>query len=104
MTPMQRLRALWQGLAPGRRRFVTIAVAALVSYTLLGFFVVPLIIKSQIQKRVPLALHRPARLQKARFNPFTLQTTLAGFQLLDRDTTLLFGFDTLVINLSSLSI
>ena len=104
MTPLERLRTVWSGFAPGRRRLVTIAVALVATYVVAGFVLVPAVIKSQIHKQVPKALHRSARLTKARFNPFTLKTTLIGFQLLDRDTTLLFGFDTLVINLSSLSI
>ena len=98
------VRGWWQALAPRWRRVIAIGGAVFGAYVAAGFLVVPAIIKSQVRSKAPELLNRTALLEKARFNPFTLKTTLINFNLRDRDSTPLFAFDTLVVNLSALSI
>jgi len=59
--------------------------ALLILYTLVGFFLIPWIIKSQMLKRLPVALNREVTLEKVRFNPFTLTGQLQQFQIIDPD-------------------
>lgn len=87
-----------------RRRLLVLALSLAVAYGLLGFLLVPWMIKRQIPYRAPLLLHRQATLAKARFNPFSLKTSLIGFDLRDRDGTPLLAFDTLVVNFAVSSI
>ena len=81
------------------------AVAVVAVIALLGFFVVPPIAKSQIEKTVTQALGREATLRAVAFNPFTLKATLSGFRLADREPgRTLLAFDTLEADLSSASL
>jgi hypothetical protein len=79
-------------------------VAAAVLYTLIGFFMVPWIVKSQIEKQSLKILKRQATVEKVRCNPFTLSLTIEGFSLPDRPESVLLGWDRLYANaqLSSL--
>ncbi len=79
-------------------------VAAVVCYALIGFFVVPWIVKSQIEKRSLEILGRQATVEKVSCNPFTLSLTIEGFSLPDRPGSVLLAWDRLYANaeLSSL--
>src|SRR5215510_11843431 len=85
-----------------RGRFWLILVAGiLLVYSLAGFFLVPWILHRQLRTQASVYLHREATLAKARFNPFTLKTTLIGYDLRDLDGSRLLAFDTMVVNLST---
>src|SRR5262252_1538027 len=71
-------RRLWKRIALG-------GVLVLAAYTLIGYFLVPLLIRNQIVSHARTQLHREARMDEVRFNPFTLTTTIKGFVLSDRD-------------------
>ena len=70
---------------PSRRLLLGVAGGLLLLYTLLGFFVVPRIIRSQIVSGAREQLHREAQVGDVRFNPFTLAATVTGLRLRDRD-------------------
>lgn len=53
----------------------------MVLYTIIGFFVVPAVIKSQMLKRLPGLVHREATIEQVKFNPYALSLTLRGFSL-----------------------
>jgi hypothetical protein len=69
---------------PSRRLLLGVAGGLLLLYTLLGFFVVPRIIRSQIVSGAREQLHREAQVGDVRFNPFTLAATVTGLRLRDR--------------------
>ncbi len=81
-----------------RRWRIKAAVAAVALYTVFGFFVVPWIARSQITKLSRTFLHREARVERVRFNPFTLVTDIHGLALDDRDGTKLFGAERVVVD------
>ncbi len=87
-----------------RKVFVLAAIAALVIglYAIIGFFVVPRAVKSQIHEFARENYQREATVGKVRFNPFTLALEIEGFSFPDEDAQPLFGFERLVVN-SSLS-
>ncbi len=96
----ERMEAVLQRALPGRwRRRAQVAAALVLLYAVLGFFLVPALIRRQVVARSAEQLHRPAALARARFNPFTLEARPSGFDLRDRDSTPLAAFDTLVVNL-----
>ncbi len=68
-------------------------VAALALYSLVGFLVVPWIVKGQIEKQSLQILKRQATVEKVRCNPFTLSLTIEGFVLPDRPGSVLLSWD-----------
>ena len=85
-----------------RIRNATIAVLALVvTVAILGFFVVPPVVKSKLESYVAEATGRKATLGKVEFNPFTLRGKFTDFTLADREPDrTLFRFDTLDVDVS----
>jgi len=73
-------------------------VVAVVLYALIGFFVVPPIVKSQIEKQSLKILKRQATVEKVRCNPFALSLTIEGFSLPDRPGSVLLAWDRLYAN------
>ena len=51
---------------------------ALIVYTLIGFLLLPAIIKHQILKRLPAITQRAVAVQQVTLNPFTLTLTIRG--------------------------
>jgi hypothetical protein len=62
------------------RRLVWSAVV-LVVYTIVGFLVLPAVIKSQLIKRLPEFTKRQVAIQEVKLNPFALSYTMRGFSL-----------------------
>lgn len=93
-------RAQW--LNPRRKRFW--AVVAVLLYTLLGFFVVPLVVKNSIINLIQDDFARSAKIRKVEFNPYILSLRVQGFELDDSDGVSLAAFDEFYVNfqLSSL--
>ncbi|MCK5914721.1 MAG: DUF748 domain-containing protein, partial [Deltaproteobacteria bacterium] len=63
----------------------------LLVYTLSGFFLLPKLLKSQVEKRSPELLQRQVTIAKVQFNPFTLRLMVDGFVVHgsgDKDTFL----------------
>jgi hypothetical protein len=73
-------------------------VAVVVLYALIGFFVVPWIVKGQIERRSLELLGRQATVEKVRCNPFTLSLTIEGLSLPDRPGSVLLSWDRLYAN------
>ena len=57
------------------------AGVVLVVYTIVGFLVLPMIIKSQLEKRLPEFTKRQVSIQEVKLNPFALSYTMRGFSL-----------------------
>ena len=91
----------------GSRKLVswsTAAVAAIVIYGLVGFFLVPVVAKKIIVDFARERTGREVTVEEVRCNPFTLSLTVRGFSIPDRPGTTLISFDELYANaqLSSL--
>jgi hypothetical protein len=86
---------------PRRRRLLGGLLALLGTYALLGFLVLPAILKAQLPRRLSLLLNRTVTLERVRTNPFTLSATLDGFRILDRDGQALLGWDRLYVNVDA---
>jgi hypothetical protein len=72
------------------RTWAAIAAGLLALYAMIGFFVVPLIARSQIVSLARSKLHREASVARVKFNPFTLAAVVEGLDLADRDGAPLF--------------
>ncbi len=62
-----------------------IGIGAIALYTITGFFVVPPVLKAQLEKRLSLELGRTVTVGKVRCNPFTLSLMLADFDIRLKD-------------------
>ncbi|MDB6067502.1 MAG: hypothetical protein JWR26_3710 [Pedosphaera sp.] len=71
---------------------------ALVLYTLVGFFLVPAIIKWQMLKRLPDLTKRQVAIQQVKCNPFVLSLTIRGFSLKESNGDVFNSFDELYVN------
>ncbi len=77
---------VWWNKIPARtRRWSTRLVIAFVVYSLLGFFVVPAILKWQLVKRLPAITKRTAEIRQVRMNPWTLSLAIRGLALKEPD-------------------
>jgi uncharacterized protein involved in outer membrane biogenesis len=93
-------------LPPARLKTLAIwSGVALALFTLIGFFVVPPILKSVLTDKLSEALHRKVEIAEIRVNPFALSVTVSGFKVLERDGKGPFvSFEELYLNLESTSI
>jgi hypothetical protein len=80
------------------------AAAIYLVYALLGYFVLPPIIKSQLLKRLPAATKRQATIRQVKFNPLVLSLTIRGLSLNEPDGSVFAAWEELYVNfqLSSL--
>jgi uncharacterized protein involved in outer membrane biogenesis len=81
------------------RRHLVISVAALLLYTLVGFVVVPLLVRWYVPRYVERDLHCQAVLDKVRVNPFFLTFEINGFSLKQVDGSPLVAFEKLFVDL-----
>jgi hypothetical protein len=90
-----------------RRLLLWIALPALVLvllYTLLGFFLVPRLIRSGVHDFVTKNYHRDAALGDVRFNPYTLRLDVRDFALPDANGQQMLSFRHLLVDLTVASV
>ncbi|HEX2854568.1 MAG TPA: DUF748 domain-containing protein [Opitutaceae bacterium] len=81
------------------RRRGLVAFTLLALYTVTGFFILPPIVRSQLEKRLSAELGRRVTVEKLRLNPFTLSVTVENFAIREQDgTTLFLGWQQLYAN------
>src|SRR5258705_10551607 len=68
-----------------RRRILVWTAGVLLVYTIVGFLVLPHVIRAIAVKRLSKELDRPVTIQKVRLNPSTLSATVRGLLIKDRD-------------------
>ncbi len=83
-----------------RRRLVILSIIVFLAlgYTAAGFWGVPLLARSQLQKFAEMTLHRQLSLGIVQFNPFTFELQVADFALKEKDGTPITGFRHLYVN------
>ena len=85
-------------------RIAILVFALLLVYTLVGFFLVPYLIKAYGIPAVAEKLQRPVLVKEVEFNPFKLALRLTGFEIRERDDAPLIGFDEFFVNLRVVSL
>ena len=75
-----------------------ICVAAIVIYTLAGFFLAPYLVKRQLTAYASETLGRRMSVEKLRFNPYALTLDVSGLALKEPDGSPIFSFDRLFVN------
>jgi len=85
-------------------RLAIVAFASIFGYTLIGFFLLPYIIKAHVIPRVAEQLHRPVLIEDVEVNPFSLSLRATGFEIREVDESPVMGFEELFINLQASSL
>lgn len=87
-------------LALIRLHWIALCVAAgvILLYTLAGFFLVPYVARTQIEKYVTGTLHRQVSIGEIRFNPFVFDASVSNFNLREADGSPLVSFRHLYAN------
>ncbi len=86
------------------RRNLWIALALLVIFTITGFFILPPILKTQLEKRLSAALGRTVTVGRVRLNPYALSVTLEDFDIrLKEGNGSFLGWNRLYANFDALS-
>ena len=94
-TPRERLL----DFARRRRRWLIALGVLLVLYTVFGFFILPIIVKRQLESRASEALHRQVTVQRVRTNPWALTVTIDGLAVQERDGGPFLSWERLYLNL-----
>jgi uncharacterized protein involved in outer membrane biogenesis len=76
----------------------------IVLYTVIGFLVLPAIIKSQMLQRLPALTHRRVTIQEVKLNPYALSFTLRGFSLTETNGDEFISLGELYVNFESVSL
>ncbi len=96
--------ALWDRLSPRRRRGVVWLTAAILGYTLIGFFLVPAIVKWQLVKQLPAITKRQAAVRQVRFNPYALSLSIRGLSLTEPDGRTFASWEEFYVNFQASSL
>ena len=67
------------------RKIFLWVLGSLVVFTLVGFLVVPLVLKSVLTSQLTAKLHREVTIKEIWFNPFVLSLEINGFSIKDRE-------------------
>ncbi len=86
------------------KRVLVTAVILTALFTVIGFFVLPPIIRSQLEQRLSTELGRRVTVGQAKFNPYALSLTLENFAILEREAPDVFlGWRLLHVNFEALA-
>jgi len=92
-------------LKPRLKKIFIGLIIFFVLFTLLGFFVLPPILKSILTKKLSENLHRSVTINQIKINPYALSVAVRGLTIKDKDSSETFvSFDEFFLNLQSVSI
>jgi hypothetical protein len=94
-----KLRQRWYS-APKWFRRTVIAVAI---YTVVGFIVLPALLKWQLRKQLPRLTHRAADVDAVRVNPYALSLGVRGLRITEPDGSTFASFSNFYVNFEAVS-
>ena len=80
------------------RKWLKRGAWALAIYTVVGFLILPLVIRLIAVKQLGKELHREVTLEKVRLNPFALSLSIRGLKIKDPDAETLLAWDEVYVN------
>lgn len=81
-----------------------LALGLVLCYMLVGFFLLPYLIKAYAIPVLAEKLHRPVLVKEVELNPFTLSIRVTGFEIRESDQSALLGFDEFFVNFQAVSL
>ncbi len=88
----------WSSVPPRRRKLVVWILGLLLFYTILGFLILPPIVRAIAVKQLSRQLDRDVSIQKIKINPFVLSTTIRGLLIKDKDGQPFISWDEVYVN------
>ena len=88
----------WNSLPPRRRKLVVWILGLLLFYTILGFLILPPIVRAIAVKQLSRQLDREVSIEKIKINPFALSTTVRGLLIKDKDGQAFISWDEVYVN------
>jgi hypothetical protein len=89
---------LGSSVSPRRHKIARWIVGLLFLYAILGFFVLPPIIRAVAVKQLSRQLNREVSIEKVKINPFALSTTVRGLLIKDKDGQPFISWDEVYVN------
>jgi hypothetical protein len=89
---------IWNSLSPRKRKLVLWIFGLLLFYTVVGFLILPPIIRSVAAKQLSKQLDREVSIQKVKLNPFALSCTVRGLLVKDKDGEPFVSWDEVYVN------
>jgi hypothetical protein len=89
---------IWYSLSARKRKLVIWALVLLLAYTVIGFLILPPIIRSVAVKQISKQLDREVSIQKVKLNPFALSVTVDGLLIKDKDGQPFVSWDEVYVN------
>jgi hypothetical protein len=80
------LALIWYSLSTWQRRLIICAASLFVAYTVIGFLILPPIIRHVAVKQLSQQLDREVSIKKVKINPFVLSATVDGLLIKDKGT------------------
>lgn len=101
---LKKISEQWNRLnRPGKAGVIT--STCLIFYTLIGFFLIPFIVKEVALSKLPPILNREVRIERIDLNPYSLHLSVHGFEIAKKEGKgNLFAFKTFDLNLDSFSL
>jgi len=91
--------------SPRMRKYGLRLIMAVLLLGVLGFFVLPPIVKHVAVSKMSELLHRPVAIESISINPYALSLTLEGLEIKEREGGATFaGFDSLYVNVQAASL
>jgi hypothetical protein len=91
-------------LSPRWRRTLGWLAVAGVAYSLVGFLLLPWLLKGQLLRRLPELTQRTATIRQVKVNPWTLSLTVRGLELTEADGRPFASWDELYVNFQASSL
>ncbi len=88
----------WDSLSPRRRKLVFWIFGLLFAYAILGFLILPPVIRAVAVKQLSKQLDREVSIAQVKLNPFVLSTTVRGLLIKDRDGEPFVSWDEVYVN------
>src|SRR6516165_8110860 len=95
--------SFWNSLSPRRRKLVLWIFGLLVFYAILGFLILPPIVRAIAVKQLSQQLDREVSIEKIKINPFAFSTTIRGLLIKDKDGQPFISWDEVYVNFQLIS-
>src|SRR4030095_40868 len=86
------------------QRKIRWAAGLVVAYTVIGFLLLPPLVKYIATRNLSTLLERPVTIQKLRLNPYTFSITIRGFLIRDKDSEPFVSWDEVYVNFQPTSV
>jgi hypothetical protein len=89
---------IWNSLSPRKRKTIAWAVGLVALYALIGFLVLPPIVRRVAVKQLSARLGRDVSIASVKINPFALSTSINGLLIKDKDGAPFVSWDEVYVN------